>query len=338
MKRLSDDQVNRSKHVVTSSPVTQILAEPWTSLIVGLQGAVVEATHDFWVGSGAVPALLPVTTGAVSSPMGRGSDSLPVAVDIGGERVYLADSAQFYLELLLRVADRPCFYLMPSFRGEPADETHLPQFFHMEAELDGGLDDVIVTAERYLRAVVGHILDGWADRLRRHGRSADHLRAFVETAGRLPRLTFDEVARMVPEHIVRHPGWRTITRAGELRLLERVGGPAWITEFDHLSVPFYQAFRGGDDRVAANADLILGVGELIGAGERHTDSASLSRALDAHEVDPAAYAWYLEMKQLAPRRTAGFGMGVERFLAWVVQCPDIRAVQFIPRSSPDVTI
>ena len=65
---------------------------------------------------------MPITSESVTSPMGLGSDSLPVSVELFDKNVYLADSMQFYLEYLLRQHPQGVFYIMPTFRGEEPDD------------------------------------------------------------------------------------------------------------------------------------------------------------------------------------------------------------------------
>jgi asparaginyl-tRNA synthetase len=91
--------------------------------------------------------------------MGLGSDSLPVHVELGGVNTYLADSMQFMLELACRLTGRDCYYIMPSFRGEACDETHLSQFFHSEAEIRGDLADVMAVVDEYILHLAGGLLD-----------------------------------------------------------------------------------------------------------------------------------------------------------------------------------
>ena len=119
------------------------------------------------------------------------------------------------------------------------------------------------------------------------------------------------------------------SRDGERVLLERFGRPVWVSHWDHLAVPFYQAFdRPG---TARNADLLLGLGEVVGLGERHPDGDGVRRALALHQVDPGPYRWYVDLHDQRPLATSGFGMGVERFLAWVLGHDDIRDLQVLPR-------
>ena len=94
---------------------------------------------------------LPVTTGSISSPMGRGSDSLTVRINLEGIDTYLADSMQFLLEYGCRLNLKGVYYVMPSFRGEKADERHLCQFYHSEAEIPGKLENVMNLVDEYIK-------------------------------------------------------------------------------------------------------------------------------------------------------------------------------------------
>src|SRR6476646_3425695 len=111
---------------------TQAVELPWYRTISVLLSEIYFLTYEFYREQGFRCAPLPITCGSISSPMGLGSDSLPVSVDLFGERTYLADSMQFHLEYLLRQGAKGVFYIMPTFRGEDPDHRHLNQFFHSE--------------------------------------------------------------------------------------------------------------------------------------------------------------------------------------------------------------
>ncbi|MGO8600883.1 amino acid--tRNA ligase-related protein [Rhizobium ruizarguesonis] len=308
---------------------------PWYGLVLDLQDAVTRATVNFFSTRGLRAAHLPITTSSISSPMGLGSDSLPVAIELHGERVYLADSMQFLLEYATRLAARGAYYIMPSFRGECHDTTHLNEFFHSEAELRGNLTDVLDTVDAYMTALSGALLEVAALTQTLQQRTR-HLQTFA-SGGRAPRLTFDEVAVMladIPDAIAHDPaGCRTLTRSGERALTLQMGGAAWVTEWDAIATPFYQATveRQGGLR-SLNADLVLsGPGEVVGAGQRHTTATEVLGALHLRGIDPQPYGWYLQMKHEAPLATAGFGLGVERLLCWALGHDDIRDLQLVPR-------
>src|SRR5690606_30020588 len=138
---------------------TSALSHPWYQIITKLNGLISYATHDYFREKGFLPALMPITSEAVTSPMGLGSDSLPVAVQLFDQPTYLADSMQFHLEYMLRQHPHGVFYIMPTFRGEDSDARHLNQFFHIEAEFCGKLDDLIKTIEGLLEHYTSAILN-----------------------------------------------------------------------------------------------------------------------------------------------------------------------------------
>jgi len=86
------------------------------------------------------------------------------------------------------------------------------------------------------------------------------------------------------------------------------------------------------------ADLLFGIGETVGAGERHASESELRGALATHGIDSEPYAWYVQMKALRPMRTAGFGLGTERYVCWLLGHNDIRDCQLLPRFNGVVNI
>lgn len=307
-------------------------SRPWYAMLADLQTTFNESTMDFWRARGAKTLHLPVTTGSISSPMGAGSDSMPVAVDLLGVPTYLADSMQFMLEYGCRLTSTDTYYVMPSFRGEQTSKRHLAQFFHSEAEIHGGLDDVITVVQAYLRHLAIEFLERHADQIIQTAGTVAHVEAL---AGDAPfhRLTFDEAASIVPAAVEHHDGWRTLSHSGEQELMQTIGQFTWVTHWDHLAVPFYQAYADGSSNVALNGDLLFGIGETVGLGERHRTAADLRSALAQHEVAEEPYQWYVEMRELQELRTAGFGLGVERFFMWLTGHDDIRDMQIFPREN-----
>ncbi len=310
-----------------------IVNDPAYRQLVAIQDGLQQDSTSFWASRGVMFMHLPLTTRSVSSPMGLGSDSKPLQVEIAGEPCYLADSMQFMLEYGCRFNPRGAWYIMPSFRAEQADTTHLNEFFHSEAEIPGSLDDVIATVESYFRTIT-------AGALRRMREAAipdqdlSHIEDFLGRSA-IPRISLEEAARELggkPELIETHHGWRTITRLGEQQLMALFDGAVWLTHFDHLSVPFYQAYSAkyGQD-IAANADLLCGLGEMVGAGERHATGDQVRQALEQHQVPADDYDWYVQMKDAFPMQTSGFGLGVERWLQWLTATPDIRDLQLVSR-------
>lgn len=314
---------------------TAALSHPWYAIITKLSGLISYATHDYFKAKGYLPALMPITSESVTSPMGLGSDSLPVAVELFDKTTYLADSMQFHLEYMLRQHPQGVFYIMPTFRGEDSDARHLNQFFHIEAELCGGLDDVTKTVEGLLKQYTQAIVDSLGVEMEAHGFGTEHLYDFIEEVNRgLPKVTFSDACKILGND----PKWYNmldgkpiaLTNVAEKEILNKHGQAVWLTHMPKLGVPFYQA-DAADGESALCADLLMGIGETVGSGQRQYSYGSTLNALQERQVDPEAYDWYLRMKKEYPMQTCGFGIGLERYLLWVMQHDDIRDMHMMVR-------
>ncbi|MBQ9934361.1 MAG: hypothetical protein IJO70_00760 [Lachnospiraceae bacterium] len=313
------------------------LESDWYKQLVVLDNFISVETMKFYQKRGILTMHLPVTSSSVSSPIGRGSDSLPVKIVLEGQEAYLADSMQFLLEYGCRLTDKGCYYIMPSFRGEKADERHLCQFFHSEAEIPGTLEDVMSLIEDYVKYLSSELIKQYGDMLKNTVGDISHLEKLI-SLDEIKRLTFDEAVNILQEKHIRlegyieyEDGYRNMTQKAEKELIELFDGFVWITNYDELAVPFYQKVDSNNPGTTKNADLLMGIGETVGCGERHSQYMELLDALDKHCVDKKEYEWYLEMKKKYPLNTAGFGMGIERFLMWVLKAEDIRNMQICLR-------
>ena len=122
-----------------------------------------------------------------------------------------------------------------------------------------------------------------------------------------------------------------LNRKGEQALMDKFNGMVWVTNFDALYVPFYQAVDKNNPQKALNADLLFGIGEVVGSGERHENGDEVDKALEMHGIDRQSYDWYCQMKNQYPMKTSGFGLGVERFILWLFNHDDIRDCQILMR-------
>ncbi len=310
------------------------LAHPWCALVADISDTVLRATYGYAHSMGVRALHFPITTRTITCPSGMGSDSVPVPVTVSGVDTYLADSMQFMLEYGCRIGGQGCHSVLPSFRGDEPDTTHLGQFVHSEAEIVGGLEQLVSYVEGYVRALAAAIAEEHGARLAREIGDISHLERMAAADRGFERLTFREAADVLaaePGALVTKGQMRGLSRAGELALLRRVGEFLWVTHFDHLSVPFYQAFADGDEALALNADLLLGPGEVVGSGQRHSTGEQVRKALALHDVPEEEYGWYARMKEVFPMETSGFGLGVERYLMWVLRHEDIRDIPLVSR-------
>lgn len=310
------------------------IGSPWYQLISDLHDIITRATVDYASSCGLKWLHLPVTTRTVTCAPALGSDAGPVPICVSGVDAFLVDSMQFALEYGCRTARGGCYAIMPSFRSDSPDPSHLGQFTHSEAELPGGLDDVIRYVDGYVRALAKAVLDQMGDRLAVARSDISHLQRAADRSEGFEQVTFEEAVRLVGEidgAVTTGENFSALTRKGERAVMQRVNEIVWVRNFDTMSVPFYHAFSDASARSAANADLFFGLGEIVGSGERHSDSWDLRKSMDMHGVVQSDYEWYSRMRDEAPMKTSGFGMGVDRFLMWVLSHDDIRDLPIISR-------
>ena len=309
----------------------------WYKVIFELENSINKATTYFYDEKDIPAMYLPITTSSISSPMGLGSDSSPVKIKLFGIDTYLADSMQFMLEYGCRLSKKGGYYILPSFRGEAADERHLCQFFHSEAEIPGKLSDVMDLVQDYVQYLTRYILEHNKESVLKVAGDITHLEKVANFEGEFMRVTMadaiDELSKLEngAEYYKQHEcGFCMLTSKGEQKLIELHGGIVWVTHFPIKAVPFYQASDESGE-LALNADLLFGIGEVVGCGERHNNSDEVLDALTLHQVGEEEYKWYCRMKREFPMKTSGFGMGIERYLLWVLKHNDIRDCQIVPR-------
>lgn len=329
---------NKTRSDILSKNFDDILnCSKWSKGILKIQDCFIKSTFEFFKLKDIASVCLPVTTNSVTSPMGLGSDSLPVKVNLFGIDTYLADSMQFHLEYLLRLSEeKGVHYIMPTFRGEETDYRHLSQFYHSEAEIEGNLKDVITLVTEYVIFLSKKMLENCADYIREMAGNLDHIESIVNVT-EFPQVTFKEAKNLLKDVsgsfvYNQENDFYNITHIGEKKLIEIFEGPVWLLHYPFKSIPFYQKRIFGTN-YAYNADLLMGIGETVGCGERCTSKQEVITSMKSLNVNQSEYDWYIKMKEKRPMETAGFGMGTERFILWLINHNDIRDVQLIMRDN-----
>lgn len=137
---------------------------------------------------------------------------------------------------------------MPTFRGEEADERHLCQFYHSEAEIPGNLNDVMDLVEEYIKHLSRKIIEEFGEVLQHELGDITHIKKVANYKGKFPRITFDDAEKKLKEKfpdkidrfIIYDDGFRNITSDGEKALMQIYDGLIWVTNYDKMAVPFYQ--------------------------------------------------------------------------------------------------
>ncbi len=252
--------------------------------------------------------------------------------DYFGRPGYLAQTAQLYLEAMIAPHER-VYAITPSFRAEKSrTPRHITEFTHLEVELawcdfDGLLDFV----ERMFVDVCHTLAEHAAKDLKVLGRSPAELTAITAP---FPRLTYSAaIERLAEQGLPVH--WGSDLGSGEERALTIKGTqPLFLTHFPRELKAFYMLQNASDPRTVDAADLLgpEGYGEIVGASCRETRIDRLQERLHALGIDVGAYEWYLDLRRHGNVPHAGFGIGIERFLRWLLRREHIRETTPFPRT------
>jgi len=287
-------------------------------------------------------------TPSISSPMGPGSDSEAIPLKFGKLDSYLVDSSQFGFEpLLLNNIDKVYCYL-PSMRGENPDKRHLNQFFHCEAEIKGSIKEIIPIIEGYIKILCETILamPNIIDRISVNSKKTKESLRHIFYIDKFKQITFDDAVNLLIKNgkgdfvnFTKHG--RDITSQGELEVIRilKITTPLWIRNYDRDRVAFYQKPDPNNTNKVINSDLLLPPliknsfgGEVVGCGQRQDNVEEILESLKRQKISPVPYEWYTNLRRLSGySTTSGFGLGIERFIAWSLCLNDIKDAIIYPR-------
>ncbi len=253
-------------------------------------------------------------------------------IDYFGRPGYLSQTAQLYLEALLFPNER-VYALTPSFRAEKSrTPRHLTEYLHLEVELAWcDLSGLLDFEERMIVAVTHALAERRPAELRALGRPPEEL---ASLRAPFPRIRYAEaIDRLAAQGFpVR---WGSDLGTAEERALtieERV--PLFVTQFPRELKAFYMLRSPEDPRTVEAADLLApeGYGEMVGGSCRETDLLRLTERLAETGANVAEYDWYLDLRRHGSVPHAGFGLGIERLLRWVLRREHIRETTPFPRT------
>jgi asparaginyl-tRNA synthetase len=252
--------------------------------------------------------------------------------DYFGRPGYLSQTAQLYLEAMIAPHER-VYATTPSFRAEKSrTPRHITEFLHLEVELAWcGFDELLAFIERMVVEVFHVVADRRPKELTALGRPPEELKAITAP---FPRITYAAaIDRLAAQGFP--VSWGSDLGSAEERALtieERQ--PLFLTHFPRELKAFYMLQSPNDPRTVEAADLLgsEGYGEVIGASCRETSIERLLERLKATGADPASYEWYLDLRRHGNVPHAGFGLGIERILRWMLRREHIRETTPFPRT------
>jgi len=252
-------------------------------------------------------------------------------VDYFGDKAYLTQSGQLYGEAAA-MALGSIYVFGPTFRAEKSKtRRHLTEFWMVEPEVAwADLNAVMDLAEEFVETIVADVLADCLPDLAILERDLDKLRCIRRP---FPRVSYDEaVAQM---NAGGHPfEWGGDFGAPDEEFLTtRYDKPLLVHRFPAQVKAFYMKRDPQDDRVALCVDVLApeGYGEIIGGSQRADDLQYLEDQIRKHELPREAFEWYLDLRRYGTVPHGGFGMGVERTVAWITGNHHIRETIPFPR-------
>lgn len=295
--------------------------------IMKIRNEVIRATYEFFNENGFVKVDPPILTG--SAPEGT---SELFATKYFDEDAYLSQSGQLYMEAAAMALGK-VFSFGPTFRAEKSKtRRHLIEFWMIEPEMAFiEFEDNLKVQEEYVSYVVQAVLRNCKLELGVLERDVTKLEKIKAP---FPRISYDDAIKFLNDKGFDDIAWGDDFGAPhETAIAESFEMPVFITHYPTTIKPFYMQPHPDRDDVVLCADLIApeGYGEIIGGSERIHDFDLLKQRLEEHNLESDAYKWYLELRQYGSVPHSGFGLGLERTVAWISGTEHVREAIPFPR-------
>ena len=295
--------------------------------IAKLRHAVVQAIHDFFDQRGFTHVDTPILTGSIGEQAGElfATDYF----DLG--KAYLAQTGQLYVEAAAAALGKVyCFG--PTFRAEKSKtRRHLTEFWMVEPEVAFNDSDANMRLqEEFVSFIVARALERCQAQLKELERDTSRLEAIKPP---FPRISYsDAIAKL--NAMGSDITWgQDLGAEDETRLSEQSERPVFVYNYPKGVKAFYMKENPEDPRTVLNNDCLApeGYGEIIGGSQREDDYERLHARIVEQGLDPASYAWYLDLRKYGTFVHSGFGLGVERTVAWISGIAHIREAIAFPR-------
>ncbi len=300
--------------------------------ILRIRATIVRAIRDYFDNNGFLLVDAPILTPAAC----EGTTTL-FELDYFGEKAYLTQSGQLYNEATAAAFGKTyCFG--PTFRAEKSKtRRHLMEFWMVEPEMAyADLEENMRVAEDFLVYVVGRVLEERQVELATLERDLAPLEA---VKGPFPRVHYkDAVAKLqeLGSDIVDGEDFGADDETVLTKLYDR---PIIVHHYPSAAKAFYMKPDPDDPKYCFSMDVLApeGYGEVIGGGQREESKEVLEAAIEAHKLPKEAFEWYLDLRRYGSVPHSGFGLGVERTVAWICGLPHIRETIPFPRMLEKIT-
>jgi len=295
--------------------------------IMRVRHEVVQAIRDFFYERDFYLVDTPILTGAI----GESAGTLFETEYFDQGKAYLGQTGQLYLEAAAAALGRVyCFG--PTFRAEKSKtRRHLSEFWMVEPEVAWNDSDANMRLqESFVSYIVERCLERRAEELKDLERDTGPLECITPP---FPRISYtDAVSKL--QALGADIAWgRDLGGDDETLLARQFDRPVLVYNYPREVKAFYMKRNPDDPRTVLNNDCLApeGYGEIIGGSQREDDHDLLRERIHAEGLPEAAYAWYLDLRKYGTFVHAGFGLGIERTVAWICGIPHIREAIAFPR-------
>jgi asparaginyl-tRNA synthetase len=291
-----------------------------------VRAEVEQAIHDFLYDRGFVRIDTPILTGSIGEHAGTLFET-----DYFGDKAYLAQTGQLYVEAACPAFGRVyCFG--PTFRAEKSKtRRHLTEFWMVEPEVAfADSDENMRLQEDFVSYVVERSLERCGEELKVLERDTSKLELVRPP---FPRLDYTEAVERLREKGSEIEWGADLGAPDEVALMEEHDLPLFVYNYPKTAKAFYMKENPEDTRTVLCNDLLApeGYGEIIGGSQREDDLGRLRQRIHDEKLPEAAYSWYLDLRRYGTFPHSGFGLGVERTVAWITGRHHIREMIPFPR-------
>jgi asparaginyl-tRNA synthetase len=305
---------------------------PRQSAILRIRAEIMRAAAEYFDSNGYIRTDPPILTPAAC----EGTSTL-FPVDYFGDPAYLTQSGQLYVESTALALGK-VYSFGPTFRAEKSKtRRHLTEFWMIEPEVAYmDLDGLMELAENFISHIVQSVLKNRAPELQVIGRDAAKLDTVKAP---FVRLRYDEAVEMLNQA---HKDGKLeapfeygndFGSPDETWLSSQYDRPVMVHRYPANVKAFYMEPDPKDPRYALCVDVLApeGYGEIIGGSQRVSSYELLSARIDEHKLPREAFEWYLDLRRYGSVPHSGFGMGIERVVAWVCALDHVRETIPFPR-------
>ncbi len=295
--------------------------------ILRVRHEIINGVRDFFNERGFILADTPNFTPAAC----EGTTTLFPAQYFEEQTAFLTQSGQLYNEANAMALGRVyCFG--PTFRAEKSKtRRHLTEFWMVEPEMAyAGLDDVMNLAEDLVVSIVGRVLDRRRHELTVLERDLSKLESVKKP---FPRISYDDAVTTLQSKGLPIEWGGDFGGPDETALSEQYDRPVMVHRYPAAVKAFYMKPDPQRPDLALGVDVLApeGYGEIIGGGERLADLDLLLARIKEHNLPQEAFEWYLDLRRYGTVPHGGFGMGIERVVAWICKLEHVRETIPYPR-------